>query len=272
MLAAALAFLIGLLIGSFLNVCIYRWPRERSVIRPRSFCPACQHPIAWYDNVPVLSYLVLRGRCRHCRASISLRYPLVELLTALFFFVAVFSYGPTIEALKWCLFSALLIGLVFSDLEERILPDQFTVGGTIAGILLAAAVPFQFGIVALLLPADWGPVWASVGEAVLGAGLSGGLLWLVGALYLKVRRREGLGFGDIKMVAMIGAFLGVQATLLTVVLGSILGSVLGLLYILITRKQASTYELPFGLFLGVAGLGVAFLRDPVLTALSRLAG
>jgi leader peptidase (prepilin peptidase)/N-methyltransferase len=272
MLAAALAFLGGLLIGSFLNVCIYRWPRDLSVVRPRSFCPACNHPVAWYDNLPLLSYALLGGRCRHCGKSISLRYPLVELLTAVLLFVIVFSYGPTLPAVKWCLFSALLVGLIFSDLEERILPDELTLGGLVAGLLLAVVAPSDPAFVALVMPAGWGRVWPSVGESLLGAGLSAGLLWLVGTLYLKVRGREGLGFGDVKMVAMIGAFLGLEGTLLAVVLGSILGSVLGLIYIFATRKQASTYELPFGTFLGSAALLVVLLRDPILSALGRLGG
>jgi leader peptidase (prepilin peptidase)/N-methyltransferase len=272
MLAPALAFLAGLLIGSFLNVCIYRWPRDLSVVRPRSFCPACNHPVAWYDNIPLLSYALLGGRCRHCGRPISFRYPLVELLTAALLFVIVFSYGPTLPALKWCLFSALLVGLIFSDLEERILPDELTLGGLFAGILLAIAAPSEPGFVALLVPADWGRIWPSLGEALLGAGLSAGLLWLVGTLYLKVRHRVGLGFGDVKMVAMIGAFLGLEATLLAVVLGSVLGSLLGLVYIFATRKQASTYELPFGTFLGIAALVVALLRDPILSAFRGLGG
>jgi len=272
MLAAALAFLGGLLIGSFLNVCIYRWPRDLSVVRPRSFCPACDHPVAWYDNLPLLSYALLGGRCRHCGQAISLRYPVVELLTAALLFMVVFSYGPTLAAVKWGLFNALLVGLIFSDLEERILPDELTVGGLVAGFLLAVVVPSEPGFVALLMPADWGRTWQSVGEALLGAVLSAGLLWLVGTLYLKVRGREGLGFGDVKMVAMIGAFLGLEGTLLTVVLGSVVGSVLGLVYIFAMRKQASTYELPFGTFLGSAALVVALLRDPILSAFHRLGG
>ncbi len=272
MLAAALAFLAGLVIGSFLNVCVYRWPRDLSVVRPRSFCPACEHTVAWYDNVPVLSYLLLRGRCRHCRAWISPRYPVVELLTACLFFVIVLAYGPSAAALKWCVFCALLIGLIFSDLEERILPDEMTLGGTAAGIALAALVPFDDGFAMLFLPADWGRAALSVADAVLGACLSGGLLWLIGTLYLKVRHRDGLGFGDVKMVGMIGAFLGLQGALLTVVLGSILGSVLGLLYIFIARKKASTYELPFGTFLGAAALAVALLREHVLASIRNLAG
>ena len=134
MLEACLAALSGLLIGSFLNVCIYRWPRDLSVVRPRSFCPKCEQPIGWFDNVPVLSYLLLRGRCRKCGAQIPARYLVVELLTAAAFFCAVWFLGPTLAAAKYCVFGALIIALVFSDLEERILPDEFTLGGAVVGV------------------------------------------------------------------------------------------------------------------------------------------
>jgi len=262
MLEAALAALLGLLIGSFLNVCIYRLPRDLSVVRPRSFCPACNQTVAWYDNVPLLSYAVLGGRCRHCGKAIPARYPMVELLTAALFFSIVLSFGAGLAALKLCIFSALLIGLIFSDLEARTLPDEFTLGGAVAGIALAAAVPFDAGTVFLLIPWEWGRTGRSVAEALLGATVSSGVLWVVGTLYEKVRHREGLGLGDVKMVAMVGAFLGLYGALLTVVVGSLLGSVLGLLYIVIARKKASTYELPFGTFLGVAALGIALLSHP----------
>lgn len=270
MTEALLAFAFGLLIGSFLNVCVYRWPRDLSVVRPRSFCPGCKRTIAWHDNIPVLSFVVLGGRCRHCRHAIPLRYPVVEFLTGLLFFCAVLTAGPGMAGLKLCVFSALIVGLVFSDIEERILPDEMTLGGTAIGIVFAAVVPFEDSIFQLLLPRDWSRAWVSVIEAAVGAAVSSVLLWFVGTLYMKIRHREGLGFGDVKMVAMIGAFLGLQGTLLTVILGSILGSVLGLLYIVVTRKDASTYELPFGAFLGAAALAVAFLRNEILSGLGRL--
>jgi leader peptidase (prepilin peptidase)/N-methyltransferase len=270
MLEAILALAAGLLIGSFLNVCVYRMPRDISVVKPRSFCPACEHPVAWYDNVPVLSYLVLRGRCRECRVPIPARYPLVETLTGLLFFGIALERGASMDTLKLCTFAALLVGLIFSDLEERILPDQLTLGGLALGVLFAALAPFEVGILALFLPREWGQVWLSLIQSVLGAGVSSGLLWLVGVLYLRIRKREGLGFGDVKMVAMIGAFLGLQGALLTVIVGSLIGSVVGLGYILITHKDASTYELPFGTFLGVAALACGLLSEHFLVWLQRL--
>src|ERR1700732_1873944 len=151
MLEAILAALAGLLIGSFLNVCIYRLPRDLSVVAPRSFCPECDKPIAWCDNVPLLSYLLLGGRCRNCKERIPWRYPAVELLTGASFFCAVWMLGPTATAMKFCLFSAIAITLVFSDLEERILPDEFTLGGAVAGVIMAVVVPTESGLGLYLL-------------------------------------------------------------------------------------------------------------------------
>jgi leader peptidase (prepilin peptidase) / N-methyltransferase len=259
MLEALLALAAGLVIGSFLNVCIYRMPRDLSVVSPRSFCPHCEHPVAWYDNVPIFSYLVLRGHCRHCRATIPLRYPVVEALTGGLFFSFVLVLGPSLRSLKLCVFSALLVGLMFSDIEERILPDEFTLGGAVLGLGFAALVPFRDGFAMFFLPAYWNRMWVSVFEAGLGAVLPALVLWGLGALYLKLRKREGLGLGDVKMVAMIGAFLGLQGTIGTVMLGSILGSVIGLIYIYGTRKDAATYELPFGSFLAAGAIGVALI-------------
>jgi leader peptidase (prepilin peptidase) / N-methyltransferase len=238
------AFLAGLLIGSFLNVCIYRLPRDLSVVAPRSYCPHCERTIAWYDNIPVLSFLILRGRCRHCGKRISIRYPLVELATAIAFATCAGSLGASLAALKWSIFSALLIALIAADLEERILPDEFTLGGTALGLIFAALSRF-------------GPRLISLEESALGAVIASGAMWLVGWLYKKVRHREGLGLGDVKMLAMMGAFLGISDTLLALIAGSAFGVVAGLAYILITRKDPSTYQLPFGTFLGAAALAVA---------------
>jgi leader peptidase (prepilin peptidase)/N-methyltransferase len=264
MLEAVLALLCGLLIGSFLNVCIYRLPRDLSVVRPRSFCPACGHMVAWFDNVPLVSYALLRGRCRYCKAAIPARYPVVELLTGMLFFLAVESLGVSLAALKLCVFGALLVGLIFADLEERILPDEFTLGGTAAGVVMAFVVPMEPSLAYLFVSGSLSPALVSVSESVLGALVGGGAIWLVGALYQKLRHREGLGFGDVKMVAMIGAFLGLRGVLGTLLLGSVAGSVVGLVFIVLTRKEASTYELPFGSFLGAAAIFIAFLGTPLL--------
>lgn len=272
MIEAVLAFLAGLLIGSFLNVCIYRFPRDLSVVRPRSHCPGCEKPIAWYDNVPIVSYALLRGRCRHCRTRIPPRYAAVELLTGIVFLLAVQSLGVSLAAMKSGLFGAIMIGLLFSDLEERILPDEFTLGGAAAGILLAAVIPMEAGYAQMLLPASWGARWISVGESALGAALGGGLLWGMGALYHAARHREGLGLGDVKMLAMVGSFLGLQTALQTLIIGSVLGAVIGLIYIKVTHKDYSTYELPFGTFLGTAALLLWLLKGPLSGWLSQAGG
>ncbi len=258
------AILMGLFIGSFLNVCIYRWPRDLSVVRPRSHCPSCKRTVSWYDNLPVASYLALGGRCRYCGAAIPIRYLLVELITALVFGYLAITLGPTPAALKYCTFSAILIGLIFADLEERILPDEFTIGGAVIGLGAAAIVRLDSGLGQFLLPASWGPRGWSVGEAVLGAVVCSFFLWLTGILYARLRNREGLGFGDVKMVAMIGAFLGLHGALLTLILSSIGGSIIGLIYIKATHKDAASYGLPFGSFLGIAALGVAMFGPSYL--------
>ncbi len=275
----ALTFVLGLLVGSFLNVCISRLPKdepaERSIVKPRSHCPKCKTPIAWYDNIPLVSYLLLGGKCRSCKTKISAIYPAVELLTALLFLACVMMFGASLAALKWAVFSCILVVLVFTDVLDRILPDPVNYFGLGAGLLLSF----------FLDPADGTAEWLarkvfaypppsaalSFVDALFGAALGGGLLWLVGEVYLKWRGREGMGFGDVKMMAMAGAFLGPQRTFLTILVGSLLGSILGLLFILVRRK-GSDYELPFGTFLGVAALLVVFFGNPVLDWYLRMSG
>lgn len=261
MMEAILALLFGLIIGSFLNVCIYRWPRDLSVVKPRSHCTACEKMIAWYDNVPVVSYLVLGGRCRYCRARISWRYPVVELATGLLFFYWVYTHGVEVFAIKMCIFSALLVGLTFSDLEERILPDEMTLGGIAIGLVFAWFVNIgDFSAMAILWLVGLQPPekFHSLAESAIGAALPALFLWGGGWLYEKVRHREGLGFGDVKLIAMVGAFLGLHSALFTLILGSISGSIVGYSYIRFTHKDASNYELPFGTFLGIAALVAGF--------------
>ncbi len=272
MMEAIIAFLFGLVIGSFLNVCIHRWPRDLSVVRPRSHCPKCLKNIAWYDNIPLLSYVILGGRCRHCGAAISVRYPVVELLTGAVFFSFAYSLGASVVCAKMCVLGALLIGLIFSDLEERILPDELTLGGLLLGIGFAVFVPpglpgepesvahllYWFAGFTPPQRVDW------LIEAILSAALPAGCLWGGGWLYEKFRHREGLGFGDVKLVAMAGAFLGLSGSLFTVFAGSLAGSILGYGYIRLRGKDPSTYELPFGTFLGAAALLVAVAGNKML--------
>ncbi len=263
MLVVILALFAGLLIGSFLNVCIFRLPRDLSVASPaRSFCPHCEKTIAWYDNIPLASFVSLGGRCRQCHERIPWRYPIVELATGAAFAICAAVMGPTLVALKYAVYSAIMITLIACDLEERILPDEFTLGGTLLGLAIAPFVPVERYFVSMFIPNAWGPRASSLAEAAFGAAVGSGSIWLVGFLYEKFRHREGLGVGDVKMIAMIGAFFGLRAALLTLILASLLGSVIGFVYIRATKQDAATFELPFGSFLGAAALVVAVLIFP----------
>jgi len=261
------AFLLGLIIGSFLNVCILRIPADKSIVLPASSCPKCKKPIAPYDNIPVLSWLFLGGKCRNCKTKISAMYPAVELLTGILFLACYFVFGPTVDALKWAVFAALLVVLTVTDLRERILPDEVNFFGLGAGLL------FSF----FTRPLDGTALWLanrlfefpppqralSFADAALGAIAGSGLLWIVAEGYFRLRGREGMGLGDVKMMAAVGAFLGLKRTLMTVLLGSLLGSVIGILLIAISKKGRD-YELPFGTFLGAGALLVVFFGTPAL--------
>ena len=267
MIESLLALLFGLLIGSFLNVCIHRWPRNRSVVKPRSHCVRCRKGIAWYDNIPLFSYLILGGRCRHCGAKISWRYPLVEFLTGVLFFYEVATLGPTLNAIKMCVLCAMSVALIFCDLEKRILPDEFTIGGTVIGIVFSFFVPVQ-DITAKAISWMLGlelPAWAnSPAESLLGAFLPAFFLWFGGWLYYRVRHREGLGLGDVKLIAMVGSFLGLHGALLTLIVGSVSGSIIGYSYIKMSGQDPAEYELPFGTFLGAGALLAAVFGNQSL--------
>ena len=261
------AFLFGLLIGSFLNVCILRIPAGKSIVLPASGCPKCGSAIAPYDNIPVLSWLLLGGKCRKCKAPISAMYPAVELMTALLFLGCYFAFGPTVEAFKWAVFSALVVVLTITDIRERILPDKVNFFGVVVGLA------FSFFTMSVDGTALWlsrryfdfpPPQWAlSFADAAIGAVAGSGLLWFVAEGYFRLRGREGMGLGDVKMMAFVGAFLGVKRTMMTVLVGSLLGSVIGILLISISKKGRD-YELPFGTFLGAGALLVLFFGTPAL--------
>lgn len=245
-LIVALAAVAGLLIGSFLNVCIYRLPRDLSVIHPRSFCGTCGTTLAWHHNIPLVSFLVLGQRCRYCSAAIGWQYPLVEAFTSFVFGFLVLRYGPSVEAAKWIVFACLLIVLFWTDLQARLLPDECTLGGLLAGLVFAAITAGKEGL----------SVFDGLLMSALGALILAVPLWLFGMLYLKVRKRQGLGLGDVKLVAMMGSFLGWTKGLHALMLGSIAGSVVGVIYIAVARKEAATYQLPFGSFLCLGALFV----------------
>lgn len=299
---AAAFFLFGLLFGSFLNVCIYRMPREISVVSPRSACPACEAPIATYDNIPVLSWLVLGGKCRKCKAPISPRYAAVELLTGVLFAVS-FLYtsenaatlaqhcklpdvlNPFLLAAKLCVLSFLLLGLIFTDAETKLLPDLLTKPGICLGLAFSLIVPLcDFSYDRFPMIDSWRIL--SFINSIAGAVLGSAFIWGIALLYEAVRGVEGMGRGDVKLMALIGAFLGVKLTLLVLLLGSLIGSFFGLFLILwvwlkrllrrrrthrteaasVSRSRAwnsailiyRNFEIPFGVFLGAAALVSAF--------------
>jgi leader peptidase (prepilin peptidase) / N-methyltransferase len=263
----ALALLLGLVIGSFLNVVIVRLPQGGSITIPRSQCPNCKQLIHWYDNIPILSYLFLRGRCRRCKQRIALRYPFVEALSAVVSVLLYLKLGLTLDWAILFAFSASLIVLAFIDLDHRILPDRITLNGIWIGILVSVYLAQPSPLVSRLFRSvgiDWAnPRLIALVGSLLGAVVGGGLLWGVAEAYLRLRGIEGMGFGDVKMMAMVGAFLGAPLALLTIMIGSLLGSIIGLLFIRLANKTRE-YELPFGTFLSFAGiLAVLYGEDLV---------
>ena len=241
-LLAIVAGVFGLLIGSFLNVCIVRLPADQSVVTPRSRCPGCGAPVEWRDNIPVLSWLLLGGRCRHCRTPISIMYPLVELSVALLWVLVALRFGLGLTGVKAAIFGTLLLGIALTDARTYIIPNEFTWGGLSLGLVLSAAGGFH----ALLL-------------ALLGAAVGFAILWLVGLVGKAVFKEEAMGGGDIKMMAMVGAFLGWQGVLLTIFLGALAGTAIFLPLALLGRKKL----VPFGVFLAL-GAAVTFLIGPAI--------
>jgi leader peptidase (prepilin peptidase)/N-methyltransferase len=246
-----LAAIFGAIVGSFLNVCIYRIPRRTSIVWPASACTACRRELSWYENVPIISYLALRGRCRTCRALITPRYPLVEALTAAMFACGWWYYGPTMLLVSRLVFGCALIVLFAIDLEHHLLPNVITLPGIVAG--------FAFSLVAE-------PGWLS---SLLGILVGGGVLFGTAEVYYRIRHEEGLGMGDVKMLAMIGAFLGWKLTLVTLMMASFAGAAIGMLLILAQRGGMKT-ALPFGTFLAIGAGVAAIVGSPVLDWYLRL--
>ncbi|HEX8284584.1 MAG TPA: prepilin peptidase [Pyrinomonadaceae bacterium] len=253
-LLAAFVAALGAIIGSFLNVVIHRVPREESIAFPASHCPSCGTAIRPYDNIPVVSWAVLRGRCRSCRAPISARYPSVELLTAVLFALTfVLHSGVTLSLPFDLAFVAAVVALVFIDAEHMILPNVITYPGFALALAARAIVPNLYGV------ASFGggqvPAWLlSVGGALLGALVGGGFLWLVGWLWERLRGVEAMGLGDVKMMLMVGAFLGWPLTLLTIFVGVLSGSVAGVAAMARKGERDMQMLLPFGIFLGIGSL------------------
>ena len=226
---------LGAVVGSFLNVCVHRWPAGESVVHPRSRCPGCGAGIAWYDNIPVLSWILLRGRCRSCGAGISIQYPLIELASAALWLAAAFRFGPSVEALRMAVFLTILLGIALTNARHMVIPDQLSLGGMVLGLGFAA------------LPGGYPFL-----HALAGAAFGYLFLWAVKLAAEKALRKPALGVGDIHMMAMVGAFVGISGMLLTVLLGSVLGLVIGvpLTWWRGRLTLLGTY-LPLGTFLAV---------------------
>ncbi len=239
------AVVAGLAVGSFLNVCIHRIPRGESIAHPPSRCPGCGHGIRWFENVPVVSWVALRARCSHCGIHIPAMYPIVELLTGAVFAGGVLLYGVTPLAAVRIVFACAMIVLFVIDLQHQLLPNVITVPGIVLGLGWSAVGP---------------PGWQS---SLLGVAVGGGLLWAIAEGYYRWRGEEGMGMGDVKMLGMIGAFLGWPLVILTLVLASFLGSLVGV-GLLATRRGDMKSALPFGTFLAIAALVAAAVGDDVV--------
>ncbi len=301
-LLALAIFALGLAFGSFLNVCIYRLPRELSTVAPGSACPNCKHPVRFYDNIPVLSWLILLGRCRDCKAPISPRYLVIELLTAAIFLGCYAHFGLSLAMLKYCVFGFLLLGLIFTDAETFLLPDKLTLPGIGLGIAFSLFVPVNDLAAQLLsgfsLPVSSDVSWHvfSLIDSLAGAVIGGSFIYGAGAIYMRARGVEGMGFGDVKLMAMIGAFLGTKLTIFTIFSASIAGSLFGVWTLFAvwrkrTRRRIAHHEparearsrawdsalialrrhqMPFGVFLGGMAMVALFFGNSFLTWYWRL--
>lgn len=244
---------LALAVGSFLNVCIHRIPKGLSIVNPGSSCPQCGYALRWFDNIPVVSYAVLRGRCRGCGAGISIRYPVVELITLAVFLMHYAVFGWSALLVVRLLFACALIVLFAIDLEHHLLPNVITLPGIGAGLLFSTVLP------------------PGLEAALIGTLVGGGVLWLIGEAYYRYAGQEGMGGGDVKMLAMIGAFLGWKLVLVALVLSSVTGSVIGMLVIL-SRRGTMKAALPYGTFLALGGLVASLIGDRIVTWYAGLYG
>ena len=248
------AFIFGAVVGSFLNVCICRLPKSESVVFPPSHCPTCDYRIPWYDNVPIISYLILRGKCRSCKARISIQYPLVELVTALLTLFLFMRFGPTFVFLVLFLFCSAMVVVTFIDLEHQIIPDVISLPGIVAGFIFSFFIP-QIG-------------WLN---SLIGIVVGGGSLWLVASGYELLTKKEGMGGGDIKLLAMMGAFFGWKAIPFIIFVSSLVGSVIGVTVMLIRKKDAKL-AIPFGPFLALGAILYIFFGSQLIHLYLSLSG
>lgn len=250
-----MALALGAATGSFLNVAIYRLPRGESVVAPRSHCTSCQRVIPWYDNIPVLSWILLRGRCRGCQAPFSIRYPIVEALTGVMLLALTLQFGWNVWLPFWFYFACSLLVVTYIDLDRRIIPDRVTLPGIAVGLGLALTFAYY-------APPELR--WLQVKAWAIGTLVGGGILWTVAWAYERVTGNEGMGGGDIKLLAMIGAFLGWQGVLLSLLLASFIGSIVGVAWML-ARGADSKLAIPFGPFLSVGALVSLFWGDSIVS-------
>ncbi len=243
--------LFGACIGSFLNVCIYRLPLGRSIVKPGSHCPRCREPLKWYDNIPLFSYVVLQGKCRHCGGHISPRYLIVEAITVILSIATFYHFGSLVEYLIYfCFLIAPLIVVTFIDLEHKLIPDVISLPGIAAGAMARLAF-------------NHGPLTPAIIDIILGVLVGGGFLAIVGLGYEWIKKQEGLGGGDVKLAAMLGAFFGWKAIIFILLVSSILGSLIGLILIFVFKKGLK-FAIPFGPFLVAAGYIYLFWGEQIL--------
>ncbi len=264
---------LGAIIGSFLNVVIHRLPHEESIIFPNSRCPQCGGAIAFYDNIPVISYVALRARCRSCKAHISARYPAVELLTAMLFVAVTWHAGLTPVLPFDLLFVSAVIALIFIDAEHMLLPNAITYPGIVFAVSARLSIPYLVGppyhfddLPGLMTGAFAGyPLWSvSLIGALIGALIGGGSLWLMGWTWEKLRGIEAMGLGDVKMMFMVGAYLGWRLTILTIFFGVLSGSIIGIVLMAQQRNRDMQMLLPFGVFLGIGAIIAILLGAPIV--------
>jgi len=251
-MAEFFVILFGLVVGSFLNVCIYRLPRDQSVVQPSSACPACGHAIQLRDNIPVLGFLLLRGRCRHCRTAISPRYTLVEISNALLWIFLWLRHGTLLEFFFSALLFSILLAVFFTDLETGLIPDEFSLGGLVLGLIFAALLPERFGA----------QTWtAGLLASGLGALAGGGLLYLTGLLGQLLFRKESMGLGDVKLLALLGAFMGSPGVFFVFLIAPILALPVALFERFVRKEET----IPFGPYLALAGAAVYLWEQPLKT-------
>jgi len=238
----------GLAVGSFLNVVIYRLPRHMQIIFSRSRCPKCGKQIKFYDNIPVISYIVLRGKCRYCGSPISLRYPFVEILTALLFWASYRLTNNLFDLIISLYLSSAMVAITFIDIDHRIIPNIITYPGVIVGIL-SSLVRYNFGLI----------------QSLLGAGIGFGIMTLIAIVGTKAFKREAMGFGDVKLMALTGSFVGPQKVLFTILIASCLGAIFGLIGLLLAKDKESARLIPFGPYIAVASLLMFWWGDKIIS-------